>query len=330
MNRKELLDILSIVNRAIPANKTLEGLICFYFSGTNVIGYNSKEFASHPLKTDFSCFVKSTKLMSILSGITEDEVTLTQKKGNLQIKSKRTTAKLQIFNDDEILKRVEKITNSLEKVKWYKLPDNFLESIALCRFAASDKTTGGTETCVSINNTTVTASDNCRIATAELNKKMRTMLIQAGCIPNLIEANPVEYGRTSSWLHFKNEDGCIYSILGVLGKFPDFSKFLSIEGTEVNIPSEALEGIQLAHTLLAGDEAVALTCENNVCTIKAQTEEGSIEHCSDIQYDGDKVSIGISPNFLSHMLKYSTKVTVNSRVAMIESDSFKIITSLFG
>lgn len=332
MKRIELLNILEKVKPGIASNDLVESMTYFLFSKKDIITYNDKISIQHPLKTEFNLFVKAKDLYKIVSTLTTETISLTEKKGKLNIKSKSINANLSTIEDPEILARIKTVDKSLKNAKWEKLPDNFNESISLCSFNASNQEADKSLTCVYINNKDCVASDNHKIAHSILSETMETMLIKASEIKNLIAINPIEYSTSKAWLHFRNEDKCIFSIRRVDGEFPDFFPFFDFEGDKINLSSNMLEGMNLTSVLIEQENPfVTIKIAKGFCNIFGKSDAGKIQHRSKIDYKGKKeISFIINPEFLKEMMSHSSSITVSKERAKLQTDSdFSLLTSLY-
>jgi len=95
MEKIRLLNALEKIKPGISNKGIVESMSYFMFSGKDVITYNDKISIQHPLKTDFSLFVKANDLYKIISKLTAKKVFLTEKKDKLHIKSKSLKANQQ-------------------------------------------------------------------------------------------------------------------------------------------------------------------------------------------------------------------------------------------
>lgn len=331
MKRLDLLRILEKIKPGIAANELVESMTYFLFSGKNVVTYNDKISIQHPLKTDFNLFVKAKDLYKIVTTLSSETVKMTEKNGKLNIKSKSLNANLSTIEDDEVRSRIKTVEKSLKKAKWAKLPENFCGNISLCSFNASTLETEQTLMCVYINNTDCVASDNRRIAHSVFSEPMEEMLIKASEIKNLIAIEPTEYSKTKTWLHFKNESKCIFSIRRIDGQFPDFLPFFEFEGEQINLPSNILEGMDLTSVLVdQSDPFVTVTISNGICVVTGKSESGKIQHRSKIDYKGKEISFVINPNFLKEMMSHTSSITVAAERAKLKTENnFTLVTALY-
>jgi len=329
MKRTDLLKILEIVKPGIAGNTKIESMSYFFFSGKEVVSYNDKISIQHKLKTDFKMFVKANDLYSLVSRLKSDELKMKEEKGKLLIKTESTKASFSTISDDEVESRVKNVSKSLKKAKWEKLPDDFCNSISLCSFAA-EKEQKNTLGCVYVTDKNCMASDNKRVAFAKMSEKVEDMFILATEIKSLINTAPVKYAITKSWLHFKNKEGCVFSIRKVTGEFPDFLQFFDFKGTVVDLPKEIIDGIDIASIIISDIEPmITVNIKNKVLLINVKSESGKITHKTKVDYDGEEVQFSINPSFLKEMMTYSSKITIADDKMKLETSNFSLLTSLY-
>lgn len=332
MNRKELLNALTVVKPGVANKDLVEAMTYFFFTGTHVVSYNDVISIQFPIKTDFSSFVNANDLYKLLSKITSEDVQFTLNDSKLMLKASKVKSTFATITDDKILKRLDSINESVSSAKFLKLPNDFVEAVNLCSFVASKNESDQALTCVSINLTDVISSDNMRIARTSLEKKMKPMLLKASEIKSLLAINPAAYALTDSWIHFKSKEGCIFSIRRVKGNYPDFGKHIDFDGTDVTLSTSIVEGIELATIFVDSDDdkKIVVSLKKGQVRIFKENESGSNEFREEMDYDGPDISFSINPDFLKEMLSHSTTIKVGTDRAKLTSGNFTMVTALYG
>lgn len=333
--RKKALKILQKIKPGIAGKDLVESMQYFFISGKNIISYNDRISIMHPFKTDFSAFVKADSFFNVMSKSSMNEFTMEKKDESVFVKSrenKKVNVKLSTITDDEVIIRIKSVDESLQKVKWFKLPENFTECINLCAFAASTSELDSTMSSVRIDENMCVASDNSRIAKAILEKKMQSMFIKASEVKNLTSIDPSSYTLSKAWLHFKNKEGCIFSIRRIEGSYPDFFPHFDFEGDKVTLPQDITEGTDLATIFTDAVEQpfIEITVHKNKCKLSVQSEGGGLKFSTDIKYTGNKVEFKVNPSFLAEMMKHSTTIIFTEGKAKLETENFSLVTALFG
>jgi len=330
MNRKNLLTALTQILPGVDKKKTVESLSYFYLSRQHIISYNNKISIRFPLQTDFSAFIKANDLFNLVSKASADEVLMKKDGDKVKIKIGKVQGTLATIEDEEFTVRLQNVSESLEGVKWMKLPDTFEECVLLCAFAASKSESEGTLTCVRISGVDATATDNSRIAHAKMSSEMKPLFLKASEVKSLLGINPTHYAGSKAWLHFKNEDGCVFSIRKVKGEFPDCLPMFDFEGTEVTIPKEVLEGVDIASIFIDDSTpSISINISANKCVVTVESEAGNIKHSSDINYKGKEINFKINPDFFNEMMKHSTTLIVSDDKAKLSTENFSLVVCLY-
>ena len=165
-----------------------------------------------------------------------------------------------------------------------------------------------------------------------LSEKVDKMFIKSTSVKDLKALEPIEYCITKSWVHFKNENKCIFSIRTIKGKFPDLEKiFKKIKADSIPIPEEIKSGLDIASIYVDTElPTVQVICGNKKCIVTVQSESGEATCEADMKYKGKEVKFKIQPEFLLKMLEHNTNIRIDKTLAMIESENFKIATALIG
>jgi len=249
----------------------------------------------------------------------------------IKIESKGVDVTLVAITDSEIIKRISVVNKGIKKVEWKKLPKNFIESINLCSFAASKSDTDSTISCIRLINKTCVATDKKRIAYAKLKSKIEPMFIKASEVKHLLGIEPTNYGSNKGWLFFKNKDGCVFSIRKIEGNFPKWKHLFDFEGSKVDLPSELLNGIDLASVFTNDGNAphLKIKIEKNLCKLEVQTDEGKLKYSAPVDYNLDLIDFTINPDFLKEMIKFATTITFVEGKAKLETKTFAVLTAFF-
>ena len=159
------------------------------------------------------------------------------------------------------------------------------------------------------------------------------MFIKASQLSNLSSISPVLYVRTKAWIHFKNDDGCIFSIRRIDGEFPqkEMEEALDFEGRTVDLSEDILEGADIASIFVDTMEpVVTIKISKGRCIVSVKSEGGGSQHRSKIAYEGADIEFNLNPDFLREMLTHSTTITIDdeSSKAKLSTENFTMMTSL--
>lgn len=330
LKRQDLLNALNAVQAGLAKKEIIEQMAHFIFTGKNLITYNDKTCVYHPLETDFTCSVHARDFISLLSKMSSEVVDLSHKSDKLIIKSKSTTAKLSTIVEDEVSTLLHDLESQIED-KWEDLPEDFLDGLYLCMFSTSKDQTLGTLTCVKAEGNTIASTDSTRISVYEMKKEVPQMYIPASSVPDLRDLLVKKFHVSKSWLHFMNENNVRISIRKIEGNFPDYEKFLNLEGNRVRLPPELKEALEIVCVMAEGDVAidkrVDITLSEDQLICSSRKDRGSVEKIVPIRYKKDPIKFTTNPVFLSQVLENATRVTIGS-YALFESDTFKHVLAL--
>lgn len=331
MKTKELLNILSKTKPGISQKGMDDSMSYFYFSGKNIITYNDRISIRYPFKTDFKTFVKAVEFFNIITKLNSPKIKLFQKEDKLNVVCDTAKIKLAAIEDDEANLMIKNVSKSIKKSEWKKLPKNFKESIKLCSNTASIHESDGTLTYIYLDGTDCISSDNKRISHAILDSEVDCMFIKSTEVNNLSNIDPNEYSVEDSWIHFKNEDGCIFSTRRITGEYPDYLQFFEFAGEKIKLSNSITDGIDLTSVLADSSvPKVDVKIEKGSCIISIDSDSGKIQHRSKVDYKGKEINFIINPNFLKEMVSHSTSIIIGKDKAKLETENkFSMLTLLF-
>lgn len=331
MKTNELLTALVKVKSGIAEKNSIESMKCFYFTGVDIITYNETISVRHPFKTDFNMFINAKDLFNLVAKLTAKEIKFQEKDEKLNISCATMKANFAAIYDPETEVRIKEVSKSLNKIEWKKLPNNFQECVKFTLHTASTTDSDGTLIYISVNGKDCISSDNKRVSHATLKSEMDDMLIKASEVNGLLGISPTDYSVGRSWIHFKNEDNCIFSIRKVTGNYPDYLQFFEFDGQEVKFPKEIIEGVDI--TSIFADALVPvikLKMTKGICVLSVKSESGTINYRSKISYTGEEIVFLINPNFLKEMIKYSPTVVIGDGKSKLKTESgFSLLTLFF-
>jgi len=325
------VEILTRIKPGLAMKDIVEGMKNFYFDGTSAITYNDKVSILHPFKTDFQAFIHADTFFRLLSKLPNKTFEMTQKDNQILITSTGLDVKLASIIDNEVIDRIKLVKEGIDEITWKPLPENFIMSVTLCSFAASETELDTTLSCVKIENDVCVASDSKRIATAKLKSPVELMYIKASEIVHLGRIDPTHYGINNAWILFKNQKNCIFALRKIGGGFPEWKHLFDFEGSQVSLPQELLKGIDLAAIFKEDGEIpyLTITIENNVCNLSIKTSAGNLKYSAPIEYDKEAINFVINPDFLKEMMRFSTIITITDNRAKLETDTFSTLTALY-
>jgi len=332
MDRDKLLSIVTAIKSGTSVNGQEDSMGYFYFSGKNIISYNGIVAYKVPLKTPFSTFIRANDLFNLLSKTKPGKILFKQSSGGVKFKTKHINADLATIEDKDYISKIKIIQKSSGGKDWTKIPDNFVDIIGMCEKIHVSTEVESVLSCASINKKTCISSDNQRVVKGKFTSSMDDMLLQCSEIGKLRDHKPVLYSISKAFLHFKNEEGWLFSIRKKVGKFPSFDAIFDFKGTKFELPSELTEGIDAATIFVDSFQPfINLSLEENKCILSIKSQYGKIKYNSKIKYKGKEISFGVNPEFLKSMLKHSTTLLVDKDKTKLrlETKEYSMITALY-
>ncbi len=324
--KQTLQEALKIVEPGLAKSDIpqLETARSFAFAGGNIITFNDEVSVSHPIEgwSDIEGIVHAEKLYQLLSKLTTKEIEVfVNKKSELVIKSGKAKAGITLQTEFEL-----PVIDDMKKLKWKKLPDLFLDAVKFTVKCASTDLTDPILLCLHVSKSGfVESSDSYRIANFDLNEEMpvKTFLSPAKSMIKMIEINPVEIAEGSGWVHFRSEEGTVFSCRTVDETFPDTKPHLNVEGTQLLFPDELREVILRAMIFAERsrdiEEFITLSIKENSIKVRSEAEvSGWFEEDIDFAYNGTPMEFSSHPYLLKDVLLETRACTINKEKTRIK------------
>ena len=294
VSKKDLQVALEKVKPGLASKEMIEQSTSFAFVGDRVVTYNDEISISHPVKgLNVKGAIKAQTLYSFLSKIRREEIDVEWEENQVKITAGRAKAGL-VF-EAEVKLPIEEVGAIGD---WKPLPEDFLEAMRFCHPCCSKDMSRPILTCVHVSDKKVQASDSYQIIEYRLEKKMpiKGFLLPASAVRELIKYNVKEIAEGEGWVHFRSEEGTIFSSRIFEGNFPDIEKFLEFDGVDIPFPSNAIQALDRAKVFtksdFAGDDLATVDVEVSDGKIKlsAKDESGWFEEIVRTKYDGEKIN----------------------------------------
>jgi len=315
MIRADLIKALKLVMPGAGKGETLlSGADSFVFSPGHVQTYNDNLSVSFPIATGIEGAVKAGELVRVLEKMSGIEVTLERDQDSaLLITDGATDLSLKLL-DINLADLIQAL--NLENLRWKKLPTDFLEAMELCLPCASSNPAQTVIRGIRVEGISVFSTDNFRASWYLLSATMDDFTIPKDSVADLLKIPDLtKYSVTSSWVHFTNDNGVIFSSRTLGGAYPsDTIRNLfppEEEGELFTLPEalkSSMDRTQLVTYLReTGLDYVTISKEGNHLIVKGERDFGSIKDRIPIEPDQwpDGVAIHIHPKFLRSALDYS-------------------------
>ncbi len=318
-SKDECLKALTNVKPGIAGKEIIEQSTSFVFKDSRAIAYNDRIMVSHPFPVDLNGAISAEELFSLLSKVTDEEISMTQKDDLLHIKGWRFKA--------EIAFQVE-VNLPIGEIpmpkKWLSLPKGFSEAIGHCHKIASTDMSKMGLTNISIRQSYVEACDGYRAMKHEYESDgkalpKKPLQIPAMSAKELARHEITKYGLTDGWAHFKAKDKTIFSCRLGMGEYPETSKIFegSEKGALVKFPDELDKIINRAVVLADKDDvtndcSVKISVEKDKLTISSESAQGKFQETCKVDSHRKDFEFSIDPETLVYVLKHISKAKLSS------------------
>ena len=306
ISKRELQEALERVKPGLASRELIEQSTSFAFMGDRVVTYNDEISISHPVKNlDVTGAVKAQALYAFLNKIKREEIDVEWEENQVIIKAGKSKAGL-VF-EQEVKLPVEEIG---EIKGWKKLPAETLEALKFCYPCCSRDMSRPILTCVHVSGKNVQASDSFQIVQYKLQGKapIKPFLLPASAVKELVKYDVKEISEGQGWLHFKTEDGTIFSSRVFDGEFPEVEGFLDFDGVEIAFPKTTVPALERAQIFskneVSMDNMATAVVEVSDGQIKfsAQDESGWFEETIKAKYKGKTIKFITGVEFLIDLL----------------------------
>jgi hypothetical protein len=326
---------------AVEKNAVVAQLDHFVFFDKSITTYNGKIFISHPVDIDLECSVVAEDLLNVIRTIDSETVTLTNEDDKLFIKSKDVSAELSTeVYEQTVLKTIEAL--GLRKFNWKKqgkpVPIDFINGIQQTRFTVSkDANCSFNSNCIHIIDNAIESTDRFRATEFLMQDMMEEMLIPASSANALLSIDPVQYIHTGKGnVHFKDEDGVIFSLVVMDGEFADVPSLIEKGAPEIEIklPESITKILGNFGKLSAGGTDVFKSMEVNIQDeqVVCRTSKMGCNITKTIPFPGMKkeASFQISPVLLNHVLSKTNTIGINysNSLASFKTANFTHVMSM--
>ena len=302
MNRMKLLEVLDKARLGLASGDVIDQTTCFVFEKDKVLTYNDEVSVFCPLEgLDVEGGVKGVELYKLLEKTTGDEVQISVKDSKLVLTKDNMRAELLME------KEITLPSMDFEKFEWSSLPNDFIMGVNFCLFSCSTDMTRPVLSCVYVNKEkgVIESTNNHRLSQFKLSGDIASsFLLPSVSARKLVHYEVGEIAFSEGWVHFKTDDGCIFSIRTYGGKFPNTDVVVNYfrEGNvtdKVYFPKDLESVLDRAMIFSkSGDETVRLVFKGGKLTVQAEGEVGYFEEGMNTEYKGKEFSFLINPSYL--------------------------------
>lgn len=301
INREELLTALTLVKGGLSVREFIEQSSCFVFEGGKVMTFNDEVACRMKIGLKIKGAVQSGPLLNILTKLEDEELEVSENENKeLEFRGKRKIFAL--TKEAEVFLPIDRVE---EPEEWQELPKAFIESLALVQHCVSKDHSRFLLTCVHIHPEYMEACDNHQAMRCHLETDLKeSILVRGTSLEPLTQLGVDEFALTKSWLHFKNQQGLIYSCRRYVEDYPDLGRLFEGKGSKVSLPKglvQATERAKIFSSDKLSESTVQVTLSEGMIQVVGQGASGWYKERKKINYSGDKLEFLITPELLAQV-----------------------------
>lgn len=333
INRLELLDALEKVKPGLASKEIIEQSTSFAFMGDRVVTYNDEISVSHPVKgLNVTGAVEAKMLYGYLNKVKQETIDISWEENQVVIKAGR--AKAGLILESEVILPVEEIGKISE---WAAVPKDFLQAVKFCYPCCSKDESRAVLTCVHITPERLESSDSFQIAVHALSSKFPTkpFLLPAGAARELARYDNVTHVSLGDhWVHFRTEEGTVFSSRLFMAEFPNVDRFLNLSGRVFTFPDTVKDILCRAEIFarareITFDPMVSITLSRGKFTVSVQSDHGWFREIEKApSYKGDTVKFNVVIDFLQGILDKTTTCTIGENTLGFQGDNWKHVVAM--
>lgn len=336
IKRSELLSALDKIRPGLDELALISQSDHFIFMDNKISTYNNQLSISIPFPIQIKGSVHADEFYNLIKQADCDRLEITRKDKKLKVKGGKFKASFTFMEEaGEVETLIESL--KLDDLEWNSLPSNFAEGLDLCSFSIAAHPKMGSLYGICIRGNSIYSTDNIRISWFQMDGEINESIIMTGlAIRELLHYNMKDYTVDDSWVHFKSDEGCIFSCQLIKEEFPDVSEFFGMESPiEIKLPDALIDVIKRVEILSIGDSEidkeidVRIEKDRIVCRSE-KAGYGEIEEELTFKGVEESIILRLNPVFLLQVLDKTKLMLYSKGVDRVEfqSDNFRHIISL--
>ena len=317
LERKVLLESLKLAMPGIESgNVVLQGSDSFVFHDGKLFTYNDLIAVLVPMESvglvddDIEGAVHAKEFYNVVSKFTSDEITLTQGDKSWEIKCGRAKATLTLL-DFDFKTRLDGVTP--DENAWVDLDDDFMDGVAICKMSSNKSNFAG----IYVNGNDILSTDGYQINLYTTKRMMPKFWIDDSRASELLKIKNFKKVQTSkTWVHFKNDDGVVFSLktlndvnypYGKVRKLIDNSS-PSENDFHATFPSALFKSVDIADSFamdISDQRVVRLILTNEGIEVSSEKNSGSyldvVPWEKPLEKEIEPTKMCVSPSMMSAM-----------------------------
>jgi len=344
INRKGMIEAMKNVLPAVDKKEFSTGEDSFVFDEDWIRGYNGFLSVSYPFSTGIKAVVRADELFRILNKMRGDSIFLSSEEGSIQIKSGTTSLKMNVIEDAADIRR-SLGSLKINKIKWEDIPKDFMDGVRLCSYSMGVNPTMPFLMGLRVEGDEILSSDDLRVSLFKTEGSVKKgFSLPRDSVVSLLKLGiePIGIFSGRSWVHFKTENGAIYSSRVLKERFPDdrVRELLPEDpkelGKEYTFPDGLEECIDRAGIFCQEDEDsdiayISLYVEGKGLVVHGSTPIGEVYDV--VPYDEipmiEKKVLKVAPEFLKRVLRITRKFRMTETSIFFQTNNFQHLVSAY-
>lgn len=296
IQKKQLLESLK---KCIPGietgNAVLQGADSFVFFNGKIFTYNDVISVSVPIEQsglveeDIKGAVKAKEFYSIIEKFPSDEIEFSVKEKGWLLKCGKAKAELNLQEFD-FESRLKDIAPSEQ---WIKLEEDFIRGIGTCRMENNKTALSG----IYVNGNNIISTDGYQVNNFTMKEELPIFYISDKSSNELLKVAGIsEMQLQGSWVHFKTNDGTVFSVKTMQANSFPFDKVKKLVDSNdfekmdlhAKFPSEMFKAIERATSFgMEISERIAVKLELNSDGIVISSERSSGRYMEKVSWEDD-------------------------------------------
>lgn len=291
---------------------------CYAFKDGMVMTFNDEIACRMETGLDITGAVQAQALLGILEKLDDPELKVRENdKGELEFRGKRKA--FGITKDAEIFLPIDKVETPKD---WKELSKEFTEAVALVQHCVSTDESRFLLTCIHLHPEYVESCDNLQIIRVDLKTGLKeSILVRGTSLAHITSLAMDKIALTKSWIHFKNQQGLIFSCRRYSEDYPSLDKLIDFKGHSIVIPkglAAASDRAAVFATDKAGDPLMSVTISNGVIRILGEGLSGWYKEVKKVAYEGPPLEFLIAPELLKHIsAQYSDAQITDTKLKVL-------------
>ena len=325
-----LLESLQLVSAGLSKFGMSEQSTCYAFRRNRIHTFNDDVYCSVPFKCDFEGAIESSGIVTVLSKITDADLSIYWKDDeHFMIKGRRK--QLTILGQQEITMPISDIPSP--KLDRYKsIPKNFGTAITLLGDCSGSNQQQFITTCLHLTPKGIEATDNRQAGKYSLKLPIdSSFLIRAETARRLPSLNVDLLCVSNAWAHFRNSiNGMRISLRRHEDEFLSLDPVLKIPkgAKKCPFPQDLTSAIESATIYADGAKEIAVQIHYSPgkFRIVGKNAVGSFSEYRSVDYQGEPFSFLIAPSLLKNLSNRHSGFLFDGSKIYIRGEGFRYVS----